>query len=241
MIKPYKNEPSATILGLETSGPLAGVALLNSEHLIGCCEFLTIRLHSRRLLPAINWLLEQCEVTPDKLAAIAVSVGPGSFTGLRIGIAIAKTLAWQLQIPLVGVDTLEAIATNVEVPDATSLVCPVIDAKQGNYYFALFEKGVCENGIVHLDRKTRNMVGKLESIGSHISEPVVFCGDAILTKGKALSDLCGKHALFAAPSQRLQSPVAVAILGQKLLLEKPTGDTTVVPQYIRAGYTQKKK
>jgi tRNA threonylcarbamoyladenosine biosynthesis protein TsaB len=124
------------MLAVDTSTLVLGVALLDEEKLYG--EWVTNqdKNHSVRLMPAIGQLMAELGWTPQDLEGIAVAKGPGSYTGLRIGVATAKSLAWALSIPLFGVSTLAAMA--VAAADFSGVIVPLIDARRGRVYTGLY-------------------------------------------------------------------------------------------------------
>jgi len=132
------------ILALETSGETGGLALYRGR-LLAEVTLSGALTYSRRLLPALDFLLRQLGLDLSGIEALAVSVGPGSFTGLRIGLATAKALALVLKRPLVGVETLAALAA--QVPESPLPVCAVLDARRGELYAALYRmvEGYPEN------------------------------------------------------------------------------------------------
>jgi len=124
------------ILAIETSTVSCSVALLNDGKLMAEKTTQNLRNHSVALLPNIVKLLTDTGVSKSSLAAIAVGIGPGSFTGLRIGLATAKALAYALKIPLIGVPTMRTLFLQSE--NCAEYVVPVIDAQQGNVYVAVY-------------------------------------------------------------------------------------------------------
>jgi len=127
------------VLGIETATVMGGVALVSGGgELLGEITLRNHESHSERILPAAEWLLKALGFLPRELAAIAVSQGPGSFTGLRAGIAAAKGLAFSLAVPLFGIPTLEALAANA--PPGAGPVCAVLDARRGEVFRALFHR-----------------------------------------------------------------------------------------------------
>ena len=124
-------------LGIDTANTPISVALVkDGELLIEENSAMAIN-HSLRAMPAIEELLEKAGLAPADIDAIAVSEGPGSYTGARIGVTIAKTLAWTLGKPLVGVSTLKALAANALF--FNGLVCPIVDARRGNVYAGVYQ------------------------------------------------------------------------------------------------------
>lgn len=127
------------ILCLETSTDVCSVALYADDRLVDSREVHEPQAHAAKLAVFVEEVLGQSGVKPDRLAAVAVSQGPGSYTGLRIGVSTAKGLAYALNIPLIGVGTLELMASAVQ---GNEWLCPMIDARRMEVYCALFdEKG----------------------------------------------------------------------------------------------------
>ena len=124
------------ILAFETSAKAASVALADDRTLVAEVYQNTGLTHSRTLLAMAEHLLQSCEWTPRDVDAVAVAKGPGSFTGIRIGVAAAKGFAWGRELPLYGVSTLEAMALGLG--ELEGLVCPVMDARREQVYNALF-------------------------------------------------------------------------------------------------------
>src|SRR5262245_34317904 len=98
------------VLAIECSTTAGGVAIVDETKLIGTVGFDAATLYSQRLLPSLEWLMERCGLQPSAVNGIAISIGPGSFTGLRIGLSAAKALAYAWDVPVVGIGTMEALA-----------------------------------------------------------------------------------------------------------------------------------
>ena len=125
------------ILAIDSSTPAAGIALLDDEHLIRE-EFINYKKnHSETLMPLVDELLRGCDRTLADLTALAVTIGPGSFTGLRIGLAAIKGLSLAAAKPVVGISTLDVLAHNIFCSDA--LVCPLLNARKQEVYTALYD------------------------------------------------------------------------------------------------------
>jgi tRNA threonylcarbamoyladenosine biosynthesis protein TsaB len=131
----------ALILNIETSTTLCSVALCNDGKPLAVKEIDDGYTHAENLHVFIEEVLKQASVNPNQLRAIAVGKGPGSYTGLRIGVSSAKGLAYALNIPLIGVNTLETMAWSVsQSMDSDSLFCPMLDARRMEVYCAIFDK-----------------------------------------------------------------------------------------------------
>jgi len=129
------------ILGIETSGTVGSVALCDGPHVLACHTFPPGARHARNVMPAIDGVVRRAGLSKQDVEAVAVSAGPGSFTGLRVGITCAKTLAWALGWRAVPVPSLEVRAWNVD-PAAwggCTHTCPVFDARRDKVYGTLFE------------------------------------------------------------------------------------------------------
>ena len=128
------------ILSLETSTVASSVAIASEDSILAEISAKTRFTHSKTLVPHMEKALLLAGVKRENLGAVAVSIGPGSFTGLRIGLSAAKAVSYALSIPLVGISTLEALAAAFPTPGAK--IAAVIDAQKGNAYFALYERTV---------------------------------------------------------------------------------------------------
>lgn len=126
------------ILALETATPTASVALINDGQVVVEHNERSRRRHAESLVPTIESLLKEQGLTPQDLGAVACGRGPGSFTGLRIGLSTAKGLAQALGLPLITVSTLDILAAAAFFPGG--LLAPLLDAKQGHIYVAFYEK-----------------------------------------------------------------------------------------------------
>lgn len=163
------------ILALESSGLVASAAVVSEEKVIG--EFSTNfkKTHSQTLLPMADAVLKMTDIDIREIDAIAVSGGPGSFTGLRIGSATAKGLGLALRKPIISVPTLEALAWNIFGTEG--LICPIMDARRNQVYTAVFEYQ--ESRLVNVSPQEavpiETIVGKL----NHFGRKVVFLGDGV--------------------------------------------------------------
>ncbi len=194
------------ILGLDTSAVTASVGLVRDGEVL--CDFsLTGGLtHSEHLVPMIENCLDYCALTPAQIDAFAVSVGPGSFTGLRIGVSTVKGLAFAEGKPCIPVGTLPALALAMAASEG--VVCPVMDARRGEFYNALFR---CENG--RLERLTPDRAIAAEALKEELCsfERVWVNGDGT---DKLLS-LVELPCLCRAPAPLIrQSGARVALIGE---------------------------
>ncbi len=149
------------ILALDSTALVGSVALCENDHLLAECTLNTGNTHSETLLPTVEFVLKSCGVTVDEVDLFACTVGPGSFTGVRIGAATVKGIAFGKGKPCVGVSTLEALATNARAFDG--IICPCMNARREQVYNALFEsKGgkltrLCEDRALAIEDLLREL------------------------------------------------------------------------------------
>ena len=161
------------ILSIETSTRVGSVAIMEDEHLIAEYILNVVSTHSERLLPSIDQILKDSQLTVRDIEGFAVSLGPGSFTGLRIGISTVKGLALAAEKGVVGVPTLDVLAHNLMF--TRLLVCPLLDARKGEVYTALYQG----DGSGKLEKLTPDLAIKPEELLTRIKEPVIFLGDGV--------------------------------------------------------------
>lgn len=125
------------VLAMDTSNPTMAVAIMEDQKILGQLQTMVNKTHSKTLMPAIDFLMKSVGLTPADLDRIAVAQGPGSYTGLRIGVTTAKTLANTLSIDLVGISSLKIIAANCI--DERDWIVPLFDARRENVYAGIYQ------------------------------------------------------------------------------------------------------
>lgn len=214
------------ILGIDTATDTMSVAVGDSDAILGEITTNLKKNHSVRLMPAIKQLLEECSVVISDLDKIVVSAGPGSYTGLRIGVTIAKTLAWDLKIPIIGISSLAAIAGNFVLTDTP--VMPIIDARRGNVYGAIYERGKVVVSDQHID---------LEELLQKVSDNIIIAGVySPLLKEKIEKEL-GKRAIFA-PIQLNYARASTLV--QMAAIETGEDPQHFVPTYLKLAEAESK-
>jgi tRNA threonylcarbamoyladenosine biosynthesis protein TsaB len=169
------------ILGIDTSTKSGSVAILKDEELLAEATLHRNKTHSERLLPSIKYILKECDLNLNALDALAVTTGPGSFTGLRIGLSTLKGLGWALEKPLLGISTLHALACNI--PYTTQKICPILDARKKEVYTALFSS---KDGEVI--RETEDMVIDPSELMKKLKGKIIFLGDGVRTYGSFIEN-----------------------------------------------------
>ena len=225
------------ILAFETSAKAASVALTENGRLLGESYQNTGLTHSQTLMVMAEDLLKQCGKTVSDLTAVAVAEGPGSFTGVRIGVAAAKGFAWGREIPCYGVSTLEAMAVSLGIWEGH--ICACMDARRNQVYNALFringgtvERLTDDRAIALADLKT-----ELE----HLEGPIFLVGDGATLTHKTLSpEISG---LVLPPEHRLhQRAVGVALLAEKQQAAGDAGDANALnPNYLRLSQAERER
>ncbi|KAF1678676.1 tRNA (adenosine(37)-N6)-threonylcarbamoyltransferase complex dimerization subunit type 1 TsaB [Bacillus mexicanus] len=222
-----------TILAIDTSNYALGIALLREETVIA--EHITYlkKNHSVRAMPAVHSLLNDCEMTPRDLSKIVVAKGPGSYTGVRIGVTLAKTLAWSLNIPITAVSSLEALAANGRHFDG--LISPIFDARRGQVYTGLYEykKGLLEQVVS--DQNV--MLAEWLELLNEKDRPVLFIGHDTSIHKQMIEDVLGSKGIIGAAAQHNPRPSELAFLGA----EKKAEDVhRLVPEYLRLAEAEAK-
>ncbi len=211
------------ILAVDTATLVSSVAIATPAALVAELTVQTRKTHSERLMPHIASLLTMAEVSQTSLKAIAVSNGPGSFTGLRIGLATAKALAYALKIPLIGVPTLAAMAYACPAPGV--LLAPMLDAQKGNVYLGLYEWRGGEMVEVEPPRVVAFPEANAELAAK--GRPVLLLGEAAVMYKDEIEHPAPPHIVMPRAG-------SVAVLAQQLYAQGVRHDVaTLEPLYIR--------
>ena len=222
------------ILGIDTSTPVGSVAVIDGDNLVAEHTLNIVQAHSSRLMPAIDTVLKWSDITADDLDGCAVGIGPGSFTGIRIGVATIKSVCYALDKPIVGVSTLEAVAYNLRW--SNGIICPLLDARRSEIYGAIFQGGtewqrLSEDLCLSID-------AFLDRLDTRISPncPINFIGDGLSTYGDAVREKLGEKADFADAIFNVPRGATIARLGSQRLQNSDIDDYwTLVPNYVRVG------
>ncbi|WP_462406067.1 tRNA (adenosine(37)-N6)-threonylcarbamoyltransferase complex dimerization subunit type 1 TsaB [Gracilibacillus sp. Marseille-QA3620] len=221
------------VLAIDTSTNVLGVAVANEQGIIGEQITYTKRNHSVRAMPTVEALLKECGMKPADLNRIVVAKGPGSYTGVRIGVTIAKSLAWSLGIELVGISSLEALALNGRY--FNGYVCPVFDARRGQLYTALFK---AENGKITRIQDDQNVLAKDFADGlRRLDAPVLFVGSDASIHEETFKEALGDRALLAPAPLHHARAGELAMLG----MQRPAEEIhSFVPNYVRLAEAEAK-
>ncbi len=216
------------ILSLENSGMCGSIAI-TARMCLAEYSLNSKKTHSKRLLTSIDFIMAEAMLDWPDIDAIAVSLGPGSFTGLRIGLTTAKGLAMAADRPLIGISTLAALASQVQ--HSGKLICPIIDARKGEVYAAFYRY---EQGAVQL--VSPPIAIQPHDLAKKINEPVLFIGDGSSLYKDLLRDKLGDLADFADPDIYFPRATAIGFLAlRKWSTQDFLNPINAVPTYIRAS------
>ncbi|MEW6377836.1 MAG: tRNA (adenosine(37)-N6)-threonylcarbamoyltransferase complex dimerization subunit type 1 TsaB [Thermodesulfobacteriota bacterium] len=223
------------VLGIDTSTPCGSVGLVDDDQVI--IEYLlNIPVtHSERLLRAIELVLKESRCAIGDLNGWAISLGPGSFTGLRIGVSTVKGLAFATQKPVAGVPTLDVLA--FQIPPTPYLICPILEARKGEVYTAFYryEKG----DFPH--RQTAFQAIRPKDLIEKIEERTIFIGDGVKTYGDYLRHALPSLTIFPPYPLHLPHGSIMARLGLELLRKRESLDlSNFTPLYVRPSEAELK-
>jgi tRNA threonylcarbamoyladenosine biosynthesis protein TsaB len=223
------------ILAIETSTMLGGAAVVDEQNgLIAEIRLNVKTTHSERLMTAVDTILKLSELKLDDIDAVAVSIGPGSFTGLRIGLSTAKGLTFASGRPLVAVPTLEAFAWNFTF--SKHPICLMLDARKQEVYTAVFQWK--EKGFEKIMGETTI---KPSELFKKLNEITVFAGDGVKLYEDQIIEHLKDRAIIAPPEKMVPFPSNVAMLGLQKALKREFSDASVaVPFYIRKSEAEVK-
>jgi tRNA threonylcarbamoyladenosine biosynthesis protein TsaB len=215
------------ILGIETATEQVGVAIGGHEGVIASFEVARGRRHAEILAPAIEFVCRQADVELAELGVIAVDVGPGLFTGMRVGLASAKALAQALRIPMIGISSLDLLAFPWRHTDR--VVVPVIDARKGEIFWAAYRQ--VPGGLQQVSPPSVGPVDDLVADLLARSQDVLLVGDGALRYRDEILD--GYHGEFADDAHPSAGPL-VQLAHARALREEWVSPREIEPIYLRA-------
>lgn len=224
------------ILSIDTSASVASAAVTEDEKLV--CEIIVNNklTHSQTLMPMIDSVLKQSETELSEIDLIAVANGPGSFTGLRIGVSTAKGLADALKKPVVGISTLTAMAYNL--PYCEYLITPIMDARRSQVYNAVYRWKGTKLEEIEPPRalSVEELIEELKEKG----EKAVFLGDGVPVHRETIENILGENAIFAPSCSNAQRASALAVPARKLFEQgKATDGFGLIPVYLRKSQAER--
>ena len=226
------------ILALDSSGLVASVAVTEDDNLLGEYTINYKKTHSQTLLPMLDEVAKMIELDLKTVDAIAVSAGPGSFTGLRIGSATAKGLALALDKKIVSVPTVDALAYNIW--NCTDVICPLMDARRQQTYTGLytFEDGRMQTLLPQCVVQIEEIINKVNDMG----KPAVLSGDGVPVFADFIAQHCKVPYQYAPAHCNKQRAASVAALGAILYGEgKAEPAAEHKPDYLRLSQAERER
>lgn len=223
------------VLAVDTSGPVAGVAIWR-DGAVAFEEAVVNKLtHSANLLPMIDAALQRAGMALDQMSRLAVVVGPGSFTGVRIGVSTVKGLSHGCGVPCVAIDALEAMAAGI--PYFDGVLCPIQDARAGQVYGAAFAPGLPPRRLLpDAPLKLEDFVERITPLG----ERFCFLGDGMPVHRERLEKLLGPRAIFAPGNACYLRPASVAMLAARSEAEE-LDYLSLMPLYLRPPQAERNR
>ena len=219
------------ILAIDTATHWQSVAILEESRVLVCHGQDAMGSHTRCLIPTIDRVLASCQIQVSGLSGLALSVGPGSFSGLRVGLSTLSGFRLGLGLPLVGVPTLEAMAWNV--CDADLPLCPTVKGRTGEMYWALFR---WSHGT--LTRLQEDRVGTLEEMAYTNSEPTMVFGEGWLANQQRLKELLEGRLCEAAEDVMMTSAKSVGLASIERFKAGNLIEDGFVPHYVQPSYAE---
>lgn len=222
------------ILGIDTCCMAATAAVTDDNRLIAQTVINHKKTHSQKMMPQIEGMLDLAEIDIKEIDGFAVAVGPGSFTGVRIGVATIKALAQANNKPCVAISTLEGLANNNAL--FSGIVCPILDARREQVYNSLFK-----DGLRLCDDRALGIIELLEEL-KDCEDKILFCGDGTLVFKDIIKETLGNKAVFAQRMQNLNLGASIAELGYNAI---KNGDyisyNDLIPSYIRLSQAERER
>jgi tRNA threonylcarbamoyladenosine biosynthesis protein TsaB len=229
------NLDNPLVLTIETSGRLGSVALAQGDKLLAESHFSGPMRHSAEIFPAITDLLSKFSKKPNQIEHVYISVGPGSFTGLRIAVTIAKTLALANNTKIVAVDTLDCIAANVSPQDNSQRLGVILDAKRGQFFISVYDKTQDARRNTHDAIWQKILPDCLmtaeEFLAQFTDKPIMLTGEGLVFYKDKFA-----HKNIRVLDEKFWNPSAANIhrLGRQLASQGRFADPlTLTPNYIR--------
>lgn len=230
------------ILALDSSGLVASAALVEDDNLIAEYTIQYKKTHSQTLLPMLEEIRDMVELDLNTVDAIAVAAGPGSFTGLRIGSATAKGLAFALDKPIVPVPTVEGLAYQMYGTDA--LVCPIMDARRNQVYTGIYEF------IYYEDKYDMHVVkeqcaaafDEIAEALNNLGRKVIFLGDGVPVFRERMAEVMQVPYTLAPAHRNRQSAACIAALGSLYYAQgKVESGADHAPVYLRLSQAERER
>jgi len=224
------------VLAIDTSSIVASVAIVDEQKVLGEYTINHKKTHSQKLMPMIKETLSACEIDIADIDLYCVSIGPGSFTGLRIGVATAKALAHSANKPVIGINTLDALAYGM--PYFEGIICPIIDARNNQVYTAQYIWDINGPKLLtqYIAQDIQNIINELKDK----KEKVIFVGDGVSVYKENIIDNLKELAVFSPVFSTMQKASVVAELAIQKYRERHFDNyLTLTPFYLRKSQAER--
>ena len=226
------------ILSIESASVTASSAVSDDEKILGEYTLRHKKTHSEKLMPLIEELMGELNLKINDIDVISISKGPGSYTGLRIGAAIAKSLAYAADIKIVSIPTMKSLAANVY--NEHKLIVPIMDAKAGRIYTGIYkwDNGECKEVLEQFPCN----IDELIQILNEYEEPIIFNGDGSVNYRKRIEDGLNKKAYFAPEVFNYLKASTLAFIGYKMAVQgNIVSANEFNPQYLRLSQAERNR
>lgn len=226
------------VLAIESASITASCAVCSDGNLLGEYTLNHKKTHSEKLMPLIESLMSELELKIQDMDVIAISEGPGSYTGLRIGAAIAKSLAFAANIPVAGVPTMKSLAGNIFGSD--KLIVPVMDAKAGRIYTGIYKWE--KESLIEVTEQFPCNIDELIDILNGNEEPVIFNGDGSVNYRNIIEEKLNRTAYFSPGNFNCLHASTLALIGYEMALKgELINASDFKPQYLRLSQAERNK
>ncbi|MBE7013220.1 MAG: tRNA (adenosine(37)-N6)-threonylcarbamoyltransferase complex dimerization subunit type 1 TsaB [Ruminococcaceae bacterium] len=219
------------ILAIDTSSTVASAAILSNKKLLAEYNVCNGKTHSQIIMPMISDVLDKAGLDIADIDVFATALGPGSFTGLRIGVATAKTLAQATGKKVIGISSLHSLSANVLQYD-NCIVCPIVDARRGNVFNAIYKNGIREKAerLISVELLLKELNG----------QKTVFVGDGCAKYSETIKSLMGDNAVFLPEHISLPRAASVAHLAEIRAADNEYDDLySITPIYVRNSQAER--
>ena len=227
------------ILMIDTSGPACGVAVMRDGAIVYEAQLVSGRTHSQRVMPMVDAALSMSDMQVGDIDLFGAVLGPGSFTGVRIGVSTVKALAHAAGRRCIGVDALHALAANVTAFDG--VVCPILDARAQQVYGAMFRAGDVPQRL--MEDEAMKLVDFLELVDK-TGEDALFLGDGVAAFKEKITERLGSRAHFA-PAQHMNLRAGSACAAAQKLYDADESAAVdcihLLPLYLRAPQAERER
>lgn len=226
------------VLAIDTSNLVLSVAIAEETRVLAEITTNQQKNHSVRMMDCVSELLDATDTAPEQLSGVGVAIGPGSYTGVRIGVASAKSIAWSLNLPVIGVSSLQAVAMNAL--GFPGLVVPLFDARRGQVYTGSYRT----QGMDHVALQEQERIVLLQEWLGHLreiaaGEKILFLGEDVRLHRERIEQSLGEQAQFAPPAFQHPRAAHIAHLALRRLHEAGSAHE-LVPEYLQLAEAEAK-